>query len=110
MYPQEISTAVQIGAPIVILLVNNGLYGTIRMHQERYFPGRPIGTDLPVTDFVKLAESFGAYGELVNTTAEFPAALKRALAESRPALLELRTDPAQITPEGRLANTKRQDA
>jgi acetolactate synthase-1/2/3 large subunit len=110
MYPQEISTAVQIGAPIVILLVNNGLYGTIRMHQERYFPGRPIGTDLPATDFVKLAESFGAYGELVNTTAEFPAALQRALAESRPALLELRTDPAQITPEGRITIAQRQDA
>jgi acetolactate synthase-1/2/3 large subunit len=110
MYPQEISTAVQIGAPIVILLVNNGLYGTIRMHQERYFPGRPIGTDLPPTDFVKLAESFGAYGELVNTTAEFPAALQRALAEPRPALLELRTDPAQITPEGRITIAQRQDA
>ena len=59
---------------------------------------------------MKLAESFGAYGELVNTTAEFPAALQRALAESRPALLELRTDPAQISPEGRIAIAKRQDA
>lgn len=102
MYPQEISTAVQIGAPVLIILVNNGMYGTIRMHQERRFPGRPLGTDLPPTAFVKLAESFGAYGERVDTTAEFPAALQRALAEPRPALLELRSDPAQITPDARI--------
>jgi acetolactate synthase-1/2/3 large subunit len=59
---------------------------------------------------VRLAESFGAYGERVDTTAEFPAALQRALAEPRPALLELRTDPAQITPDARIADTRSQGA
>jgi acetolactate synthase-1/2/3 large subunit len=103
MYPQEISTAVQLGAAVIVLVVNNRMYGTIRMHQERQYPGRPIGTDLPETDFVALARAFGAYGERVDTTEAFPAALQRAFAAGGPAVLELRVDPLQITPEKRIA-------
>jgi acetolactate synthase-1/2/3 large subunit len=105
MYPQEISTAVQLGTPVIVLVVNNGLYGTIRMHQERHYPGRPIGTSLPETDFTTLARSFGAYGERVETTEAFPEALQHARASKRPAVLELRVDPLQITPEKRIAAT-----
>jgi acetolactate synthase-1/2/3 large subunit len=110
MYPQELSTAVQMGAAVIVLVVNNGMYGTIRMHQERHFPGRPIGTRLPPTDFAALASSFGAYGERVESTEEFPGAFERALAERRPAVLELRTDILQITPDARLAEAPRNDA
>ena len=103
MYPQELSTAVQLGTAVIVLVVNNELYGTIRMHQERHYPGRPIGTSLPETDFAALARSFGAYGERVDTTEAFPAALQRARAAGGPALLELRVDPLQITPDKRIA-------
>ena len=102
MYPQELSTAVQIDAALIVLVVNNGLYGTIRMHQERSYPGRPIGTSIVATDFVALAQSFGAYAERVEHTGQFAAAFERAIAAHRPALLELRTDPLQITPDVRL--------
>ena len=107
MYPQELSTAVQSRAAVIVLIVNNGSYGTIRMHQERHFPGRPIGTGLPPTDFAALASSFGAYGERVESTEAFPEAFQRALAERRPAVLELRTDVQQITPDARLATAPR---
>jgi len=102
MYPQELATAVQHEAAVVILIANNGKYGTIRMHQERRFPGRVVATDLLNPDFVALAQSFGAFGERVETTAQFPAAFARARASGRPALLDLRTDPAQSTPSFRL--------
>ncbi|MGE0406434.1 MAG: thiamine pyrophosphate-binding protein [Candidatus Korobacteraceae bacterium] len=102
MYPQELGTAVQYGAPVIFLVVNNGMYGTIRMHQERRFPGRVCATDLLTPDFVTLAQSFGAYAERVDTTGAFAAAFERALASGKPALLELRVDPKQITPEKRL--------
>jgi acetolactate synthase-1/2/3 large subunit len=97
MYPQELATA-----PIVVIVVNNGMYGTIRMHQERRFPGRVSGTQINNPDFVALAESFGAYGERVEATEAFPAAFERALAAGRSALLELVVDPAQLTPDKRL--------
>jgi len=102
MYPQELATAVQHQANLVILVVNNGMYGTIRMHQERRFPGRVVATDLVNPDFVALAESFGAYAERVETTQAFPQAFQRAAAARRPALLDLRVDPAQLTPNLRL--------
>jgi len=102
MYPQELATAVQHQANLVILVVNNGMYGTIRMHQERRFPGRVVATDLVNPDFVALAESFGAYAERVETTQAFPQAFQRAAAARRPALLDLRVDPAQLTPSLRL--------
>jgi len=102
MYPQELATAVQHHANVVILIVNNGMYGTIRMHQERRYPGRVVATNLTNPDMVALAHSFGAYAERVETTAGFAAAFDRAVASNRPALLDLRVDAAQITPTFRL--------
>ncbi len=103
MYPQELATAVQYGIPLIVIVVNNGMYGTIRMHQEKRFPGRISATQLQGPDFVALAKSFGAYGELVETTDAFAAAFERARASNKPALLELRVDAKQITPAMRLA-------
>ena len=102
MYPQELATAVQYGAPCIVIVVNNGMYGTIRMHQEKRFPGRISATGIHNPDFVAMAQSFGAYGELVESTGQFEAAFARARASGKPALLELRTDPRQITPAMRL--------
>ena len=102
MYPQELATAVQHGANVVVLVVNNGIYGTIRMHQERRYPGRVVATDLKNPDFISLARSFGAFAERVQTTGDFPGAFRRAVGERRPAVLELRVDPAQLTPALRL--------
>jgi acetolactate synthase-1/2/3 large subunit len=104
MYPQELATAVQYGAPCVVIVVNNGMYGTIRMHQEKRFPGRISATAIHNPDFVALAQSFGAHAELVEATEAFEAAFARARACGRPALLELRVDPRQITPALRLAD------
>ena len=103
MYPQELATAAQCGAAIVVLVVNNAMYGTIRMHQERRYPGRVSSTDLANPDFVALARSFGAYAERVSATEDFTAAFDRARSARVPALLELCVDPAQITPTARLA-------
>ncbi len=98
MTGQELATAVQYDLPIVIIVANNGMYGTIRMHQERHYPGRVSGTGLKNPDFSALARAYGAAGETVTRTQDFPAALKRALAAKGPALIELRTDPDAITP------------
>ncbi len=103
MYPQELATAKQFGANVIVIVVNNGMYGTIRMHQEREFPGRVSATDLEGPDFVLLAQAFGAHGERVETDDAFAPAFERALASGKPALIELRTDPAQIGPQARLA-------
>lgn len=103
MYPQELATAAQYGARVIVLVVNNGMYGTIRMHQERRFPGRVSGTELTTPDFVTLGRSLGAYAERVEHTADFATAFDRALAAGRSAVLELMVDPKQITPEKRLA-------
>jgi acetolactate synthase-1/2/3 large subunit len=102
MYPQELATAMQHNAHVVILVVNNGTYGTIRMHQERRYPGRVMATDLVNPDMVALAHSFGAFAERVETTAGFAQAFERARVAGRPALLDLRVDPAQISPTFRL--------
>ena len=79
------------------------MYGTIRMHQERNFPGRVVGTDLVNPDFAALARAFGAYGENVERTEQFPDALERALTAGRPAVLALRIDPEAITPRTTLS-------
>ena len=102
MYPQELATAAQYGARLLVLIVNNGMYGTIRMHQERRFPGRVSATDLAAPDFVRLAQSFGAYAERVETTEAFAPAFDRALGAGTSAVLELRVDPNQITPDRRI--------
>lgn len=102
MYPQELATALQYHAAVVVLVVNNGMYGTIRMHQERRFPGRVSGTELLTPDYVALANSFGAYAERIESTDAFAEAFERAVESRKPALLELCTDGRQITPDRRL--------
>lgn len=97
MSGQEISTALQHGGKPIILLFNNSMYGTIRMHQERSHPFRVVGTDLVNPDFVVMAQSMGAHAERVMRSEEFAPALDRALAAGRPALIELCTDPEQIS-------------
>jgi acetolactate synthase-1/2/3 large subunit len=98
MNGQELATAVQYGANFVALVVNNGLYGTIRMHQEREYPGRVYGTDLRNPDFAAYARAFGAHGETVERTADFAPAFERAYNAGKPALIELKIDPDAITP------------
>jgi acetolactate synthase-1/2/3 large subunit len=82
---------------VVFIVVNNGMYGTIRMHQERHYPERVLGTDLRNPDFAALARAYGAHGETVLTTQEFAPAFERAMSAGRPALLELKLDPEAIT-------------
>jgi acetolactate synthase I/II/III large subunit len=106
MSGQELATAMQYDLPIVILVVNNGMYGTIRMHQERHFPGRVVGTDLANPDFAAYARAFGAHGETVTETSEFPTALERALAAGTSALLELQIDPEAINPRTTLSRIR----
>ena len=103
MSGQELATAVQYDLPMVIIVVNNGMYGTIRMHQERHFPGRVIGTDLVNPDFAAYARAFGAHGETVTETAQFPDAFERALASGTSAVLELQIDPEAINPRTTLS-------
>ncbi|MGH2873651.1 MAG: thiamine pyrophosphate-dependent enzyme, partial [Solirubrobacteraceae bacterium] len=102
MYAQEIGTAVQHQANLVFIVVNNGMYGTIRMHQERRYPGRAVATNILSPDFVALAESYGAFAARVETTADFAEAFQGAAVAGRPAVLELRVDPAQLSPSVRL--------
>jgi acetolactate synthase-1/2/3 large subunit len=104
MSSPEFATAVQYDLPIVVLLVNNGMYATIRMHQERVFPGRVIGTDLENPDFPALAEAYGGHGERVERTEDFEAAFERALASGKPSLLELPVDPERISPRVKLSD------
>jgi acetolactate synthase-1/2/3 large subunit len=98
MLGQELATAVQYELPILVLVVDNGMYGTIRMHQERTYPGRVVGTDLANPDFAALARAYGAHGEDVARTGEFAGALERSLASGRSAVIRLRIDPEAITP------------
>jgi acetolactate synthase-1/2/3 large subunit len=97
MNGQELATAIQYRANVIFIVVDNGMYGTIRMHQEREYPDRVYGTDLVNPDFAAIARAHGALGETVTHTAEFAPALERALAAGRPALLHLRIDPQAIT-------------
>jgi acetolactate synthase-1/2/3 large subunit len=106
MNGQEFATAMQYGAPVVVLVVNNGMYGTIRMHQEREYPGRVSGTELANPDFAAYARAFGGHGETVERTADFAPAFQRALASGKPAILELRIDPEAITPSATLAGLR----
>ena len=102
MYPQEMGTALANEAAIIVIIVNNGRYGTIRMHQERRFPGRPMATDIRNPDFQLLARAMGAHAERVETTDDFLPAFRRAQQAGRPAIIELITDPDQLTPDRRI--------
>lgn len=106
MNGQEMATAVQHGAAFVALVVNNGIYGSIRMHQERSYPARVLGTTLHNPDFAAYARSFGAHGETVQNTEEFVPAFQRAQASGKPAVIELRVDPEGITPALTLAGIR----
>jgi acetolactate synthase I/II/III large subunit len=97
MTGQELATAARYGVGVIFLIVNNNMYGTIRMHQERNYPERISATDLTNPDFAALARSYGAFGERVGTTADFAPAFERAAAFGGPAVLELDVDPAAIT-------------
>ena len=97
MNGQELATAAQYGAAVIALVVNNGMYGTIRMHQEREYPERISGTELKNPDFAAYARAFGGHGELVEETAQFAPAFERARASGKPAIIELRIDPDAIT-------------
>ncbi len=103
MTGQELATAMQYGLAIVTIIANNGMYGTIRMHQEREYPRRVVGTTLMNPDFAAYARSFGAEGYSIETTADFAPALRRALASNRPAVIELKLDPEAISPRQTLA-------
>ena len=106
MTGQELATAVQYELSLVVILVNNGMYGTIRMHQEKRYPGRISGTDLVNPDFCKLAVAFGAHAERVEETKEFIPALRRAVANNGPTLIELMVDPNAISPNQTLAEIR----
>lgn len=96
---QELGTAVQYGLNVIVIVANNGILGTIRMHQERHYPSRVIATTLVNPNFVKLAESFGARGYRVQSNKEFEDAFSRALQDDIPVVIELMLDPDAITPE-----------
>jgi acetolactate synthase-1/2/3 large subunit len=98
MTGQELVTAVQYGAPVIVLVVDNGMLGTIRMHQERAYPGRVSATDLVNPDFAALGRAYGGAGERVERTEDFAPAFERALASGLPAVLHLVVDPEMITP------------
>ena len=95
---QEIGTAMQYRVNVIILVIDNGIYGTIRMHQERHFPGRISGTDLLNPDFAALAVAYGALGFTVEHTSQFPAALSSALDADKPSLIHIKTSAEAITP------------
>ncbi len=106
MNGQEFATAVQYGLPFVVVIADNGIYGTIRMHQEREYPGRVIATDLRNPDFAAYARAFGGFGVSVERTADFPAAFKEAQASGKPAIVRLAIDPDAITPMTTLAKIR----
>ncbi|MGJ0392146.1 MAG: thiamine pyrophosphate-binding protein [Methylocystis sp.] len=103
MNGQEFATAVQYGLPIIVVVCDNASYGTIRMHQERNYPARVIGTDLRNPDFAAYARAFGGYGARVERTADFPEAFEAARASGLPSIIHLLIDPDRITPTASLS-------
>jgi acetolactate synthase-1/2/3 large subunit len=106
MNGQELATAVQHDLPVIFVVVNNGMYGTIRMHQERQYPDRVIGTELRNPDFAALARAYGALGETVTRTEQFASAFERARAAGKPSLIEIRVDPEALTPRQSLSQIR----
>jgi acetolactate synthase-1/2/3 large subunit len=103
MNGQEMATAVQYGLKVLFVVINNGMYGTIRMHQERDYPARVHGTELHNPDFAALARAYGMHGAVVSRTDEFSGALAEALSQETSALIEIRVDPEAITTRGKLS-------
>lgn len=108
MNGQELATAVQHGAKTVVVLLNNGSYGTIRMHQERHHPGRVSGSELRNPDFCALAQAYGYRAERITETAQFEPALQRALAAQEGSLIELMLDLEALTPRASLSTLRAQ--
>ncbi|MFW7340297.1 thiamine pyrophosphate-binding protein [Pollutimonas sp. H1-120] len=108
MHGQEFATAVQYRLPIIVLLIDNGMYGTIRMHQERHYPARLSATTLQNPDFAAYAQAFGGHGERVETTEQFAPAFERALASGKPAILHCLIDPETISPSTTLQKIREQ--
>ncbi|MFC3075161.1 thiamine pyrophosphate-binding protein [Shinella pollutisoli] len=106
MHGQEFATAVRYKLPIITVVVNNGIYGTIRMHQEREYPGRVSATDLTNPDFAALAVAYGGHGETVEKTEDFAPAFLRARESGKPAIIEIRLDPEAITPTRTLSDIR----
>jgi len=98
MTGQDFATCVQYELPVIVIIADNGIYGTIRMHQEREYPGRVIATALRNPDFVDYAKAFGGFGVRVEKTADFPAAFSAAQASGKPSIIHCRVDPEAITP------------
>ena len=107
MTAQELATAAQYNAPIIILVINNGMFATIRMHQERTYPDRPSGTDIINPDFAAYARAFGGFGATIERTQDFSPAFEKALAAGVPAVLDLRVDPEAILPHATLSEIRR---
>jgi acetolactate synthase I/II/III large subunit len=108
MHGQEFATAVRYNLPIITLLVNNSMYGTIRMHQEREYPGRVSGTGLTNPDFADLARAYGGHGETVTKTEDFAAAFERARKSGKPSIIEIIQNPEAITPTRTLTQIRGQ--
>lgn len=106
MTAQELATAVQYEAPIVVVVINNGMFATIRMHQERTYPDRPSASDLVNPDFAAYARAFGGFGAIIEGTEQFPDAFEQALAAGVPAVLELRVDPEAMLPHTTLSEIR----
>ena len=98
MHGQEFATAVQYDLPIIVVLIDNGMYGTIRMHQEKHYPGRVSATQLKNPDFAEYARAFGGHGETIRHHDEFGPAYERAVASGKPAILHCFIDPETISP------------
>ena len=98
MTGQEFATAVQYELPVIIVVVDNGMYGTIRMHQERHYPGRVVATALKNPDFAAYARAFGGHGVTVERTADFLPAFEAARRSGKPAIIHLKVDPEALTP------------
>ena len=110
MTGQEIATAFHHKVNPIVLVFNNGMYGTIRMHQERHYPARVSATALTNPDFAKFIESFGGHGEIVEATDQLVPAFKRAMASGKPAVIEVRTNPEQVTNRSTIAQLREQAA
>lgn len=108
MVSQELATAKQYGADIMVLVINNGTYGTIRMHQERNYPARISGTDMQNPDFVALAKAYGFEGKRVSETKEFAPAFNSLLASGKPSLIEIVTNPETISPTATISKLRGQ--
>ncbi|USG61502.1 thiamine pyrophosphate-binding protein [Sneathiella marina] len=108
MLGQELATAMQFNAPVIFIVVNNGMLGTIRMHQERGYPTRVYATELSNPDFAALGRAYGAFGATVSKTSEFAEVFEQAVASGKPAVIEVVVDPEALTPQQSLSEARAQ--